>query len=194
MSLIQYNSRQMYRINRTHEYIRTLSPEMRAFLRRITRQQDESGANRESKLALARYKQQVVLDKAEKDRAAAEQKQAAIDELNRVSPILTVGELNFHIQEPRSSELYLSVAKLDMQLKWQWMYGVKGVVSGSIDSWGKREAKIDLLRAAIVQCNQKEITVENYTQRFEAEEEESNVEITIEDLEAYDSERDYFER
>ena len=194
MSLVQYNARQMYKINRTHEYIRTLSPEMRTFLRRITRQQDESGANRDSKLRLARHKEQIVVDKVEKDRVTAEQKQAAIDEVNRVSPILTIDELDFRLGEPRASELYMSVAKLDMQLKWQRMYGVKGIVTGSIDSWGKREAKIDLLRTAISCCNEMGITADNFGQQLMEEEEGSDLEITVEDLEAYNSEDDYFER
>ncbi|KAJ3830598.1 hypothetical protein F5880DRAFT_1468091, partial [Lentinula raphanica] len=53
MSLVQHNSCQMYKFNQTSTFLRNLSPEMRQWLRKITREQDGSGANRQKKLDLA---------------------------------------------------------------------------------------------------------------------------------------------
>jgi hypothetical protein len=198
MSLVQYNSRQMYKFNDTSEYIRSLSPEMRKFLRKVTRRQDESGANRETKLALARHKEQVSIAKAAKARADAEKMQAEIDEINRVHPVLSSDELDFLLSEPRGSASYVSVQKLNMQLKWQKRYGVKEVVTGSVDSWGNRDAKIALLRTAISACNTAGITGNNLNNFIhnlnEEEEQELDPEVTLEDLDAYESEDDYYER
>ncbi|KAJ3780625.1 hypothetical protein GGU10DRAFT_380399 [Lentinula aff. detonsa] len=47
MSLAQYNSRKMYKLNQTSQFLCSLTPKMRKFLREITCQQDSSGSSRQ---------------------------------------------------------------------------------------------------------------------------------------------------
>ncbi|KAJ3747077.1 hypothetical protein DFH05DRAFT_1457516 [Lentinula detonsa] len=121
ISLSQYNSRQMYKFNNTSNFLHSLSPEMHAWLQRITRKQDSSGAGRQEKLRLAEYCQNVAKNRIKKDEANAARRQAAEEEINAVTPILTITELESRLQ--KGSSRYLTVADLTLQLKWHRMHG-----------------------------------------------------------------------
>ncbi|KAK7015364.1 hypothetical protein R3P38DRAFT_3276562 [Favolaschia claudopus] len=75
MSLEVHNARQMFKFNKTSEYLRKLSPALRKFLRRV-----KEGAEVQM----------------EKTRKRAAKKQAASDAIDRVVAILTVTELDWH--------------------------------------------------------------------------------------------------
>ncbi|KAK7015369.1 hypothetical protein R3P38DRAFT_2431054, partial [Favolaschia claudopus] len=118
------NARQMFKFNKTSEYLRKLSPALRKFLRRVVRKQDGSGANRESKLLLARYKKEGAEAQMEKTRKRVAKKQAASDAIDRVVAILTVTEVEHLANLPRGApEGYYTVALIDAQLDWHAKYG-----------------------------------------------------------------------
>ncbi|KAJ3983364.1 hypothetical protein F5890DRAFT_1413898, partial [Lentinula detonsa] len=144
ISPAQYNSRQMYKFNNTSNFLHSLSPKMHAWLRRITRKQDDSGAGRQEKLRLAEYRQNVAETRMKKDEANAARRQAAEEEINAVTPILNITELESRLQ--KGSSKYLTVTNLTLQLKWHRMHSPLN----SIPNLGsKRDEKISFLRVAI---------------------------------------------
>ncbi|KAF9003189.1 hypothetical protein BDZ89DRAFT_901335, partial [Hymenopellis radicata] len=118
ISLAQYNARKMFKFNNTSEYLRKLGPKMRAFLRRITREQDASGANRKAKLDLAKYRQETAEKKIEKERVRKERAKAASDAIVQVSPLLTITEVEYACSLARGAAGYVTVPGIDLQLDW----------------------------------------------------------------------------
>ncbi|KAG5647074.1 hypothetical protein DXG03_001444 [Asterophora parasitica] len=98
-------------------------PETRQFLRKITGTQDASGKNRQEKIQLAKYRQEVAEKKMEKSRVRKAKVDAAADALAKVKPLLTITELEDACSLPRGSAGYVTVADLDLQLNWHVKYG-----------------------------------------------------------------------
>ncbi|KAJ3965434.1 hypothetical protein EV361DRAFT_1019676 [Lentinula raphanica] len=195
MSLVQHNSCQMYKFNQTSTFLRNLSPEMRQWLRKITREQDGSGANRQKKLDLAEFWKDVADTRVEKQRVQNEKRQAAIQAIDNINPILTLTAFDYSASLPPGSKEYLTVAEITKQLKWHKKNGNKGSVPLTESSWGKREDKLKLLRSAI------EDYIASGNVGPVVEEEGEHVEdipdIRTQDLEVfqedgYDSEDDYY--
>ncbi|KAJ3754314.1 hypothetical protein EV360DRAFT_86941 [Lentinula raphanica] len=198
MSIVQHNSRQMYKFNRTATFLHTLNPEMRQWLRKITREQDSSGANRQEKLKLAEYRKDIADTRVEKQRIQTEKRQAAVQAIDNVTPILTLTSIDYLSSLPHGSREYLTVAELTKQLKWHKKNGIKGSVPTTESSWGKREDKIKLLRSAIeVYITSEQSVIDLGDNLEEGEHIEDIPDITPEDLEVfqengYDSEEDYY--
>ncbi|KAJ3966005.1 hypothetical protein EV361DRAFT_954476 [Lentinula raphanica] len=198
MSIVQHNSRQMYKFNQTASFLHTLGPEMCQWLRKITREQDGSGTNRQDKIKLAEYRKQVSDTRVEKQRVQQEKRQAAIQVIDDTIPILTLTSFDYLSSQPQGSKDYLNIAELTKQLKWHKKNGVKDSVLPTESSWGKRDNKLQLLRTAIM----KYIECAEGLQKEQADisregENEELPDITPEDLEAcdeggYDSEEDYY--
>ncbi|KAJ7200031.1 hypothetical protein GGX14DRAFT_572464 [Mycena pura] len=149
MSLHQHNSRAMYKFNQTSDYLRALGPEMRAFLRRITRRQDASGETRAKRVELATHRQKVAHQNFEKDRVRKERAQAAREALDRITPILTVTELAYGFSQPSKSKDYLTVKAIDDQLGWHQTFGAPGMPKFKKE-WGSTRAdKYKTLLAAV---------------------------------------------
>ncbi|THU79225.1 hypothetical protein K435DRAFT_698291 [Dendrothele bispora CBS 962.96] len=193
MSLVQYNSRKMFKKNGTSDYIRTLSPEMRQFLRKITREQDASGASREEKLKLASHRQHVAEENIKKDQVKKDKKKAESDAIDAVSPLTTITDLNHACSLGTRSDGYLTVNALEMHLKWHQKHGAPDAVPKQKKDWGKtRMDKIEMLRTAI----DKYIDLKNlgkFRTNVEDDSETEDVEVTVEDLDGYDSEADYYQ-
>lgn len=100
ISLVQYNARKMYQANKTSEYLHSLSPAMRKFLRKITREQDASGSVRAVKMKMAKHRQDVAEANIKKDAEKRAKAQAAADELARHQPFLTRMEFDFACSIP----------------------------------------------------------------------------------------------
>jgi hypothetical protein len=66
LSLVVHNSRQMYARNGTAAYIKECSPAIRRFLRRMARQQDESGANIRERREIVKVRKAAANKRAEK--------------------------------------------------------------------------------------------------------------------------------
>ncbi|KAJ7620336.1 hypothetical protein FB45DRAFT_1033014 [Roridomyces roridus] len=95
LSIHQHNARQMYKFNNTAEFLRSLSPDMRKFLRGVTREQDASGRGRAQRVQMATHKQEVTMENTQKDAAKEERKRKAREELEKVVPLLTITEFSF---------------------------------------------------------------------------------------------------
>ncbi|KAJ3965351.1 hypothetical protein EV361DRAFT_810856 [Lentinula raphanica] len=196
MSIVQHNSREMYKFNQTSTFLHSLSPEMRQWLRKITREQDTSGANRQEKLKLAEHWKHVADTRVEKQRVQNEKRQAATQAIDSITPILTLTAFDYLASLPHGSKEYLTVADLTKQLKWHKKNGIQGSVPLTESSWGKREDKLKLLRSAI----EKYITSDASNSSIPNEEEHEDIpDITPEDLEVfqengYDSEEEYYRK
>ncbi|THV05863.1 hypothetical protein K435DRAFT_744526 [Dendrothele bispora CBS 962.96] len=197
LSISQYNSRKMFKINGTSEFIRSLSPEMRRFLRKITREQDASGANRAEKLKLASHRRQVAEENMKKDQAKKDKKKAENDAIDAVEPLLTITDFDHACSLPVRSNGYLTVAALDMQLKWHQKNGVPGTVPKNKSGWGKgRDGKIQLLRTVIDKYIEwKNSTLTESSNDVSEDEIDMEFEVTVDDLnkEGYDSEEEYYQ-
>ncbi|KAF5387971.1 hypothetical protein D9615_000852 [Tricholomella constricta] len=218
ISLEHYNARKMFKFNGTSEFLRKMGPEMRAFLRRVTRTQDASGANRQMKLHLAKHRQETAEKKLEKSRVRKAKENAAADALAQVIPTLTITELEYMCSLPRGAAGYATIAALDLQLDWHIKHGAvasiskKGpqpeppsklpVIPNGKQARGDREAKINLLRAAVesyLEHKHDRAPVPIQEGSTDAPEDEySDKEcLTVDDLEAYneevDSEDDYYQ-
>ncbi|KAJ3847622.1 hypothetical protein EV368DRAFT_50851 [Lentinula lateritia] len=195
ISLAQYNARKMYKMNRTSEFLRNLSPEMRQWLRKVTRRQDASGSNRQQHIQLAKYRQKVAEDKTRKQEEQAQKRAKAAREIDAISPIQTVTELDFRVSLPVGSNGYLNVSDITKQLKWHKVYGAKDAITTVESKWGKRPQKLILLRSCIEMLVHARASVSS--EESTSVEEEDDLEITVQDLEefdsdGYDSEEDYY--
>ncbi|KAJ4501707.1 hypothetical protein C8R41DRAFT_928430 [Lentinula lateritia] len=198
MSLDQYNARQMYKFNQTSAYLHTLSPEMRQWLRKITRTQDESGANRQERIHMAQHRQEVADKRITKDLERREKRQAAAKAVDAITPILALTELDYRVSRAQGTAGYFPVPEITLQLKWHKQHGVKDAVPQTESAWGKREEKMRLLRSAIekyADANASRCMGEPVEGRLSNEEE--ILDVTVEELdgfdsECYDSEEDYY--
>ncbi|KAJ3736743.1 hypothetical protein DFJ43DRAFT_989255, partial [Lentinula guzmanii] len=59
ISIPQYNARKMFKFNDTSAFLHSLSPDLRRWLRKVTRSQDASGSNHQEKIQLAHYRENV---------------------------------------------------------------------------------------------------------------------------------------
>ncbi|KAK7002094.1 hypothetical protein R3P38DRAFT_3367678 [Favolaschia claudopus] len=160
MSLEVHNARQMFKFN---------------------------GANRESKLLLARYKKEGAEVQMEKTRKRAAKKQAASDAIDRVVAILTVTELDWHAKY--GPPLTPEQAKLIPNKSAQ----------------GNRENKVKLWVEAVQRYLEadlpRELRINPRTDPETPDDDEDPAEaVTVEDLgdtdsekSGYDSEEDYYE-
>ncbi|KAJ7649623.1 hypothetical protein FB45DRAFT_730809 [Roridomyces roridus] len=204
LSVVQHNSRQMYKFNNTSEYLRALGPEMRKFLRKVTRQQDESGASRAMRIKLAKHRQAVAEENTEKDRVRAAKVQAARDALEEVAPILTITELHTD---------YFTVADITEQLRWHAEFGApesrKGKKKRAPKQAESEEAPTKTKATRETKFQSLEQAVEQYISSglprdplgrlgtsWEAEKMEDSLHelVTVDDLDGYDSEGDYYQR
>jgi len=191
ISLVQYNARKMYQANRTSGYLRSLSPAMRKFLRKITREQDSSGAVRAVKIKMAKHRQDVAQANIKKDTEKRAKAQAAADELARHQPFLTLTEFDFVCSIPPRGQGYLSVELLTKELKWHWEFGISECIPKQMSQWGNRSDKITLVRVAI----ERYLALKESggtTGPSDEDNYEPEKEVTVEDLEEYDSEEEYY--
>ncbi|KAE9392032.1 hypothetical protein BT96DRAFT_1000732 [Gymnopus androsaceus JB14] len=174
MSLAQYNSWKMYKLNRTSEFLHSLSPKMRKFLQKS-------------------HVHKTRRDLAIRSTARAEKRAATACEVDTTSPILTITEFDFRVSRPIRSEGYRAMADIIKQLRWHKANSVKGFIPTAENQWGNRqEDKLKLLRTAIEKLIEAKASVPPST-----EEEEEDPEVTVQDLEAfdsdgYDSKEDYY--
>ena len=121
-----------------------------------------------------------------------EKRQATDNAVATHQPILMVTKLDFACSLPARAQGYLTAEHLPMELQWHLKYGPDGVPK-VMKEWGKWPNKITLVRAAIerylLRASQ-EIPEPAPEARGDAEDPEQLV--TIEDLEGYDSEEDYY--
>ncbi|KAK7041202.1 hypothetical protein R3P38DRAFT_2512396, partial [Favolaschia claudopus] len=212
MSLEIHNSRQMYKFNRTSDYLKQLSPAMRKFLRRIVREQDGSGGNRQQKISLAQHKKEKAEAQIEKTRRRAEKKKAASDAIDRVIAILTITEVEYSANLPLRAPGYLSVPLIDAQLDWHARYGPqdldpKKTLVPKKGARGNRENRVKLWREAVERYLEAglprdfriERRVNPETPEMPDEDQEPEEPITVQDLgdtesedSGYDSEEEYY--
>ncbi|KAK7034159.1 hypothetical protein R3P38DRAFT_3351366 [Favolaschia claudopus] len=187
MSLEVHNARQMFKFNKTSEYLRKLSPALRKFLRRVVRKQDGSGANRESKLLLARYKKEGAEVQMEKTRKRAAKKQAASDAIDRVVAILTVTEVEYLANLPRGApEVWASAVPNK---------SARGNRDNKVKLW------VEAVQRYLAADLPRELRISPRTDPETPDEDEDPAEaVTVEDLgdtdsekSGYDSEEDYYE-
>ena len=185
----------MYKMNGTSEFLHTLGPEMRKFLRKVTRTQDASGASHNRRIQLAQFREKVAEDKTNKQNARMEKHAAAAREIDAVSPILAVTELDFRATKPKGSDGYLTVAELTKQLKWHKVHGIKEALPTAEKNWGNRGEKVELLHTVI----ERYIEARGFGGSTEkaSEEPEEDPEVSAQDLEdfdsdGYNSEEDYY--
>ncbi|KAH7871431.1 uncharacterized protein C8R40DRAFT_1054680 [Lentinula edodes] len=194
ISLAQYNARKMFKLNQTAEFLHSLSPEMRQWLRKITRTQDASGSSRQQRIQLAEYRQQVAEDKTQKQQERMERHRKAAREIDAISPIQTVTELDFRTSLAVGSSGYLTVPEITKQLKWHKIHGVKEAITTVESKWGNRTEKLKLLHS----CIEKFVDARASIVLSEGpREEEEDPEVTVQDLndfdsDGYDSEEDYY--
>ncbi|KAJ3772068.1 hypothetical protein FB446DRAFT_704117 [Lentinula raphanica] len=187
MSVKQHNSRQMYKFNQTATFLQSLSPEMRQWLRKITRDQDQSGQNRREKIELAEYRKNVAEAKLEKQRVREQKQQAATREIDEITPILATTTLEYRASRPKGSKDYLNIAEITKQLKWHKRNGAKDVIPAAENSWGKREEKLTLLKVAIDQYNLSQSeSLQGEGGSAGTEIEEDLPEVTVDDLETFE--------
>ncbi|KAJ3845161.1 hypothetical protein F5878DRAFT_571952 [Lentinula raphanica] len=200
MSITQHNSRQMYKFNQTSTFLHSLTPELRQWLRKITREQDNSGANRQEKLKLAAYRKHVADTRVENQQILNERRQAAIQAIDSITPILTLTAFDYHASLPQGSKEYLTVGELTKQLKWHKKNGREGCVPSVESSWGRREDKLKLLRSVIEEHVTHEASQTGLRDiPEEGEPNEGVPDITPEDLECfqedgYNSEEEFYGR
>jgi hypothetical protein len=154
IALDTHNSRQMFKFNATGAYIRSLSPALRKFLRKITRRQDASGDNRRTKLALARYRQNVAEKKQADATAKAQKKKAAEDAIDAVIPLLTLTEVEHACALPARSSGYMTIPLIDLQLDWHRKYGTDDAKefipkAHTNEKRGKRDGRCVLWQRAV---------------------------------------------
>ncbi|KAH7871962.1 uncharacterized protein C8R40DRAFT_1053615 [Lentinula edodes] len=195
LSLTQYNARQMFKFNQTSAYLRTLNPAMRQWLRKITRTQDASGDNHRERIQMAQHRQEVAEKKIEKDTERKEKRQAARNAVDAVRPIFALTEIDYRASRAQGTTGYFSVPEITMQLKWHKQHGIKGAVPQVESSWGKRDEKVQLLRAAVEEYNSAHAS--ESTEEPEDLAEETIPDITVEaldefDSDGYDSEEEYY--
>ncbi|KAF8059554.1 hypothetical protein FPV67DRAFT_1709185, partial [Lyophyllum atratum] len=217
ISLEQYNARKMFKFNRTSEFLRKLGPEMRQFLRKVTRTQDESGANRRTRVTLAKHRQETAETRIKKTQVRMQKQTAAAHALSQVVPILTVTELEYACSLAPRTAGYLTVDAIDLQLDWHIQKGAiapipknKGdpleestlpVIPRGKQARGNREAKCNLLRAAVASYLEHKHVADPGTVSQgcgdDREHDDDDVECTLEDLEEYDhdvdSEEEYYQ-
>ncbi|KAJ3774381.1 hypothetical protein FB446DRAFT_639948 [Lentinula raphanica] len=194
ISIQQYNARKMYKMNSTSSFLRTLGPDMRKFLRKIARTQDASGSNHQQQVQLSQYRQSLAEDKTKRQQIRVEKRAQTAREIDAITPILTLTELDFHVSSPVGSSTYIAVSDLTKQLRWHKVHGVGGAITTAESKWGNRAAKITLLHA----CIEKFITA--HTENNDSQdhlEDERDPEVSAQDLEefdsdGYDSEADYY--
>ncbi|KAJ7189687.1 hypothetical protein GGX14DRAFT_382964, partial [Mycena pura] len=155
MTLSQHNARAMYKFNGTSDYLRKLGPGMRAFLRRITRQQDASGDNRRQRIEIATSRQDVALRNIERDRIRLEKVRAARDALDRLAPILTLTALEYAYQLTPKSKDYLTIKVINEQLEWHKTYGAPGMPKLKKDWGSNRDTKYATLKAAVTEARER---------------------------------------
>ncbi|KAJ3973309.1 hypothetical protein EV361DRAFT_843701 [Lentinula raphanica] len=200
LSVKQHNSRQMYKFNRTSEFLRTLSPEMRQWLWKVARKEDESGRNRLEKIKLAEHRKDVAEEKLQKQLANEQRRQAAVRAIDDITPILAITTLDYRASRPQGTQDYLKVDEITKQLKWHKRNGAKDVVPAAESSWGKREDKLILLKSAIEKYNLAQHELLQSRGSIETTIDDGDLpEVTIDDLEAfcdngYDSEEDYYRK
>ncbi|KAJ3858573.1 hypothetical protein EV359DRAFT_87525 [Lentinula novae-zelandiae] len=148
---------------------------MRQWLRKVTRRQDASGSNHQQRIQLAEYSQKVAEDKTRKQEEQAQKRAKAAREIDAISPIQTVTELDFCVLLPVGSNRYLNVSDIMKQLKWHKVHGAKDAIT-----------TVEMHARASVLSEESTSVVE-----------EDDLEITVQDLEefdsdGYDSEEDYY--
>ncbi|KAE9385516.1 hypothetical protein BT96DRAFT_840599 [Gymnopus androsaceus JB14] len=195
MTVAQYNARQMFKFNQTSSYLRSLSPQMRQWLRKITREQDASGASRKEKIQMAEFRQKIADERLEKQRIRKAKEAAAAEAVNRTTPILTLTELEYRSSCSLGSTGYMKVDEINLQLKWHQEHGAKGAVPRL---GGNRNDKLRILQEAVEKFIEAHISEHpNVPELGEAGEEDDIPDVTVEDLdgfdsEGYDSEEDYY--
>jgi hypothetical protein len=127
ISLSVHNSREMYARNRTAAYLKKCSPAMRKFLRRVAREEDDSGANARARRAIIQVRKVAAEVRAEKAAQNLTRKKARAEKQARVVPILTVTEAEYRAALPSRTDGYLKVEEIDAQLQWLHDHGVSCV-------------------------------------------------------------------
>ncbi|KAJ3736744.1 hypothetical protein DFJ43DRAFT_1149804 [Lentinula guzmanii] len=117
----------------------------------------------------------------------------AANAIDSVSPILSLAEIDYRTSSSHGSPGYLTVADLTLQLRWHKKHGIRDLIPTKESSWGRREDKIMLLKSAVEKYNDLHASTVDHSRG----EEEEEPEVTVQDLqdynsEEYDSEEDYY--
>ncbi|KAJ3740020.1 hypothetical protein EV360DRAFT_58005 [Lentinula raphanica] len=195
ISVEQYNARKMYKMNRTRDFLRSLNPDMRKFLRKVARTQDASGSNRQQHIKLTQYRQKVAEEKTDKQQRLIEKRTQTARDIDAIVPILTVTELDFRVSSPVGSSAYITVGDITKQLKWHKSHGIKDAISTTESKWGNRANKVALLRTCIDKYVAARVSAD--PSQISSQGDEEDPEVTAQDLaefnsDCYDSEDDYY--
>ncbi|KAJ4477651.1 hypothetical protein C8J55DRAFT_515169 [Lentinula edodes] len=140
---------------------------------------------------MAQHRQEVAEKKIEKDTERKEKRQAARNAVDAVRPIFALTEIDYRASRAQGTTGYFSVPEITMQLKWHKQHGIKGAVPRVESSWGKRDEKVQLLRAAVEEYNSAHAS--QSTEEPEDLAEETIPEALDEfDSDGHDSEEEYY--
>ncbi|KAJ3804129.1 hypothetical protein F5876DRAFT_83723 [Lentinula aff. lateritia] len=145
------------------------------WLQKVTCRQDTSSSNCQQCIQLAEYCQKVAEDKTRKQEEQAQKCAKAACKIDVIPPIQTVTKLNFRISLPVGLNRHLNVFDIMKQLKWHKIYGAKGAIT-TVEIHARASA---------------------WSEESTLVKEEDDLEITVQDLEEFDSdgydlEEDYY--
>ncbi len=149
MSIPQFNTRKMYKLNETATFQQQMTPEQRKALWKTTRQQDESGDNRKEKLEQVKHMQKVSEEKTKKDKVHDEKARLAAEAIAKVTVILDLTVLEQAFNLPSQAPGYLKVLDIDLQLDWNLQYNSVNTIPKAKSAWGTRDNKFRFLKDAV---------------------------------------------
>ncbi|KAJ7621714.1 hypothetical protein DFH06DRAFT_1143459 [Mycena polygramma] len=126
MSLAYHSALRMYKVNKTSEYVPTLSAADRQTIRKQARLDDASGATRQAKHAQIVHMKEVVDKNTKHDGERKECVEKAKEILANTTAITSVQELDDAFQIGCGGTGYLAVTALDLQLDSQGVARVSG--------------------------------------------------------------------
>ncbi|KAJ7055234.1 hypothetical protein C8F01DRAFT_1063099 [Mycena amicta] len=150
LSLAVHNAQEMYARNNTASFIRTCSPAMRKFFRRIAREQDNSGVNVKTRREMIQVRKEKANLRAEKADKNAQRKKDRLEKQARVVPILTVTEVdNICGVTGQRDANYFKNDLIREQLQWLFEHDVKCIPKTKNQRGSDRPALIELWKKGV---------------------------------------------